>query len=151
MRNPASALALGTVVVLVAGCGGTSSKSGAGSTSGGGGGKTLTVVEKEFSLSPATLTISKPGTYTIDGVNKGQMSHAIAIDGEGVDETGSTVGPGGTSTITVKITKPGDYELYCPVGSHRQAGMQATLRLGSGSSGGSGGGMTTDDTSGGYG
>src|SRR4051794_2649937 len=148
MHASASVLALGTVIVLGAsGCGGSSSKSAAGSTASGGG-TTLTVVEKEFSLSPASLSISKPGTYTIDGVNKGQTSHAIAIDGQGVDETGPTVGPGGTSSITVEITKPGDYELYCPVGSHRQAGMKGTLTLGSGSSGG---GMTTDDTSGGYG
>src|SRR4051794_2142223 len=147
MRKTISALALGTVVVLVAGCGGTSSDNAA-SSAPSGGGRTLNVVEKEFSISPGTLTISKPGTYTINGVNKGQASHAIAIDGQGVDETGPTVGPGSTSSITVKITEPGDYELYCPVGSHRQAGMKGTLTLGSGSSGG---GMTTDDTSGGYG
>jgi uncharacterized cupredoxin-like copper-binding protein len=143
MRTPA--LALGTVVILLAGCGGKSSQNPASSASGG---KTLTVVEKEFSLTPSTLTVAKPGTYTIEGVNKGQTSHAIAIDGQGVDETGPTVGPGGTSTITVTLTKQGDYDLYCPVGNHRQAGMQGTLRLGSGSSGG---GMTTKDTSGGYG
>src|SRR4051812_23088250 len=146
MRKTVSALALGTVVVLAAGCGGTSSDNAASSAPSGG--RTLNVVEKEFSISPGTLTISKPGTYTINGVNRGQASHAIAIDGQGVDETGPTVGPGSTSSITVKITKPGDYELYCPVGSHRQAGMKGTLTLGSGSSGG---GMTTDDTSGGYG
>jgi plastocyanin len=154
MRKPFPALALGTVIVLVAGCGGTSTSSttagSSGGASSGGGGTTLNIVEKEFSLSPSALTLTKPGTYTINGINKGTMSHAIAIDGQGVDKTGSVVGPGGTSTITVSITKPGKYDLFCPVGSHRQAGMQGTLTLGSGSSGGMGGGTTTD-SSGGYG
>src|SRR4051794_25076188 len=100
MHASASVLAFGTVIVLGAsGCGGSSSKSAAGSTSSGGSGTTINIVEKEFSLSPASVSISKPGTYTINGINKGDTSHAIAIDGQGVDEDGPPVGPGETSSI----------------------------------------------------
>ena len=148
------ALALATVVALAAGCGGSTSSSGTSSPSGGsggGGGKKITIVEKEFSLSPSSVRISAPGTYTIDGVNKGTTSHAIAIDGQGIDKRGATVRPGGTSTITVDITKPGHYELFCPVGNHRQLGMNGTLTLGGSGSGGGSTGTTTGQSGGGYG
>jgi uncharacterized cupredoxin-like copper-binding protein len=149
MRKPTRSLVLTTVVLLAAGCGGGSKKSSL-SSAGGATGSTITIVEKEFSLSPPTVSIAKPGTYTIKGVNKGSMSHAIAIEGQGLDRDGPTVGPGETSTITLSITKPGDYEIYCPVGNHKQQGMEGTLTLGSGSAGG-GAGTSTQDTSGGYG
>jgi uncharacterized cupredoxin-like copper-binding protein len=138
-----------TVVVLAAGCGG-GSKEGADSTSSGATGSTITIVLKEFSLSPSTVAITKPGTYTIKGENEGSFSHAIAIDGMGLDKDGPTVGPGETSTLTVDITEPGEYELYCPVGNHKSQGMEGTLTLGSASAS-SGGATTTKDTSGGYG
>jgi plastocyanin len=149
MRMITSCLVLTSAVVLAAGCGG--SKNGAGSTAGGSAtGSTITIVEKEFSLSPSSVSITKPGTYTIKGDNQGSFSHAIAIDGQGLDKTGPTVGPGQTSTITVDITKSGDYVLYCPVGNHRSQGMEGKLTLGA-SPAGAGAVTTTKDTSGGYG
>jgi plastocyanin len=148
MRKTTSSVVLATVVVLAAGCGG--SKKSADTSSGGATGSTITIVEKEFSLSPSSVSITKPGTYTINGVNKGSFSHAIAIDGMGLDKDGPTVGPGETSTITVDITKAGDYAIYCPVGNHRSQGMEGTLTLGSASAS-AGTTATTKDTSGGYG
>jgi plastocyanin len=149
MRRIIPSIVLTTVVVLAAGCGG-SKKSADSTAAGGTSGTTITIVEKEFSLSPSTIPISKPGTYTINGVNQGSFSHAIAIDGQGVDKTGPTVAPGETSSITVSITKPGDYDIFCPVGSHKSQGMDGTLTLGS-SSASSQSPATTKDTSGGYG
>ena len=95
----------GTVIVLAAaGCGGGggsegSSASTASSGSGGSGGaapvKTIRIVEKEYSLSPSNVSISKPGLYVLQGVNQGTISHGIAIEGNGIDMDGPTVSPGG--------------------------------------------------------
>jgi uncharacterized cupredoxin-like copper-binding protein len=55
------------------------------------------------------------------------LPHAIAIEGNGVDQKGQTVQPGGSpSTVSLDL-KPGKYTFYCPVDGHRAAGMQGTL------------------------
>jgi plastocyanin len=157
----------GTVIVLAAaGCGGggssgstesggASSSGSSGSAGSGGSGtpvKTIRIVEKEFSLSPSSVSISKPGLYVLQGLNKGTISHGLAVEGNGLDMDGPVVSPGGTSTLRVTISKPGSYELYCPVGNHKEMGMEAHLTLGSGGgSGGSGGSGTSTSSGGGYG
>src|ERR671931_560925 len=55
-------------------------------------------------------------------------SHGIAVEGNGVDKDGKIVSPGETSTLTVTL-KPGKYEFYCPVPSHKAAGMKGTLTV----------------------
>src|SRR4051794_38548389 len=54
------------------------------------------------------------------------LDHAIAIEGKGVVKNGMTVGPGGTSVLSVKL-KRGRYTFYCPVPGHEEAGMKGTL------------------------
>lgn len=57
------------------------------------------------------------------------MSHGIAIDGHGVDKNGPIVKAGHTSTVTVTLSKRGNYTYFCPVPGHRQAGMKGTLTV----------------------
>ncbi len=54
------------------------------------------------------------------------VSHGIAVEGNGVDQDGPTVQPGGKLTDTLTL-KPGTYSFYCPVPGHKQAGMKGTL------------------------
>jgi uncharacterized cupredoxin-like copper-binding protein len=56
------------------------------------------------------------------------VSHAIAVEGNGVDKDGSTVNMGGKSTVTVSL-KAGTYTFYCPVDGHKAAGMKGTLTV----------------------
>jgi plastocyanin len=71
---------------------------------------------------------AKSGTVTVAMKNPASsgVAHGIAVEGNGVDQDGKTVQPGGTSTDTVKL-KPGTYTYYCPVPGHKAAGMQGTL------------------------
>lgn len=76
---------------------------------------------------PKKLT-SKAGTVTLtmsDPSSSG-LAHGIGVEGNGVDKDGSIVQAGRTSTITVTL-KPGKYEFYCPIASHKRAGMKGTL------------------------
>ena len=57
------------------------------------------------------------------------LSHAIAVEGKGIDKDGKTVSPGGTSTVTVTLRKGRTYEFYCPVGSHESLGMKGKIRV----------------------
>ena len=70
----------------------------------------------------------KAGTITLTMDNPSSLPHAIAVEGNGIDEEGETVDKGGTSTVTVEL-KPGEYEFYCPVPGHEEGGMKGTLTV----------------------
>jgi uncharacterized cupredoxin-like copper-binding protein len=122
------------VVLALAGCGGNGSGGGYG---GGGGGTTTaaapaatgtkqTVSLVDYALEPKTIRIDKPGTYTFEATNNGQTEHALEIDGNGVEEETETLAPGAKGTITVEL-KMGEYEMYCPIDSHRDRGMDGSI------------------------
>jgi plastocyanin len=76
-----------------------------------------------------TTTLStKAGKVTVVLDNPSDVPHAIEVEGKGVEAEGETVGKGGVSKVTVDL-KPGEYEYYCPVGDHQQAGMEGTLTV----------------------
>jgi plastocyanin len=143
---------VGCVCVLLlgifAGCGaggggGQASKSSGtateGSTAAGGSVvKTIEVKETEYKLDPAKITLSKPGTYTFKAVNSGSTTHALEIEGKGVEEETEGIDPGQSAELKVSL-KPGKYEIYCPVDSHREQGMEGTVTVKGSSGGGSGG------------
>jgi plastocyanin len=134
--------------LLLAACGGSSNTS----TGGGPVQQTIQISEREYSLDPATVTVSKTGTYEFRVTNKGTIAHALEVEGNGVEEKIGDIQPGASATLRVALTKDGSYELYCPLDGHRGQGMQGTVTVGSGS--GSGGMTTTDagtTTSRGYG
>ena len=68
------------------------------------------------------------GSVTIAYDNPSQVPHAVAIEGEGVDESGETVQAAAAPPLTVDL-EAGTYTFYCPVGQHRQAGMEGTLTV----------------------
>jgi plastocyanin len=130
--------------VLIAGCGSSSKKStttaatpaappATTAATGGaaaGGSSTLKLAADPsgaLKFDKSKLT-AKAGTVTIDMSNPSSLQHGIAVEGNGVDKDGKFVSQGGTSTVSVKL-KPGKYTFYCPVDSHRQAGMQGTLTV----------------------
>jgi plastocyanin len=82
-----------------------------------------------LSFDHKTLT-AKAGkvTITMDNPSGDSQPHAVSIDGNGVDASGQIAQPGGTSKVSATL-KPGTYTFYCPVGSHRQAGMEGTLTV----------------------
>jgi uncharacterized cupredoxin-like copper-binding protein len=75
-----------------------------------------------------TSLSAKPGKVSVVMDNPSDVPHAIEVEGDGVEEEGKTVGKGGVSKVTVDLKK-GEYEFYCPVGNHAQAGMEGTLTV----------------------
>jgi plastocyanin len=136
------------LLLLLAACGGSSS------TPAGGGPvqQTIQISEKEYSLDPGTVTVSKSGTYEFRVTNNGTIAHALEVEGNGVEEKTGDIQPGAAATLRVTLAKDGSYDVYCPIDGHRSQGMKGTLTVGSGS--GSGGTTTNDagtTTSRGYG
>src|SRR4051794_6324996 len=68
------------------------------------------------------------GTVTIRFANPSQLPHAVAIEGNGVQESGETVTASDAPPLTVEL-KAGTYTYYCPVDGHRAAGMEGTLTV----------------------
>ena len=71
---------------------------------------------------------AKAGKVELMMDNPSSVPHAVAVDGNGVDKDGNTVGKGGVSTVEVTL-KPGKYTFYCPVDGHKSAGMKGTLTV----------------------
>jgi len=136
------AVALGA---LAAGCGGGSYAS-HGSQTSGPVVKTIGVSETEFALDPSSIRIDEPGTYVLTATNDGTVTHALELEGQGVEAKTGEIAPGSSADLRVSIVKSGSYVLYCPIGNHRGEGMEARVVLGSG-----GAQTTTTSSSGGLG
>jgi plastocyanin len=96
---------------------------------GGGGGEALTLTADPggaLSWDPGELS-APAGSVSIELVNDSPTPHAVEVEGNGVEEESETI-TGGNTTLTVDL-EPGEYTYYCPVGNHRQAGMEGTLTV----------------------
>ena len=134
----AIAVPIAVLTLTVAGCGGSSSNSSTSSTgaastqpaSGGGQTEKLSADPSGALKFTQTSLTAKSGTVTLQMTNPSSsgVEHAIAVEGNGVDQDGQIVQPGGTSTLSVDL-KPGKYEFYCPFDSHKQQGMTGTLTV----------------------
>jgi uncharacterized cupredoxin-like copper-binding protein len=122
-------LAAGAAALSLSACGGGGGKSAAENpaTSGGDAAKTIRIDATDFAFEPSTVQVSAPGTYTFVVANSGKAEHALEIEGPGVEEDTGTIAPGSEAELTVEIAEAGEYEIYCPVGGHRDMGMEGTL------------------------
>jgi uncharacterized cupredoxin-like copper-binding protein len=132
-------------VLVLAGCGGGGSNESK-SQQGGTVMQTVQISEKEYSLTPSSVNLSKTGTYEFKATNDGQITHALEIEGNGVEEETEDIEPGQTMTLRVTLSKDGSYEMYCPIDGHKDQGMKGTLKVGGASSGGGGTTTTTPQT-----
>jgi uncharacterized cupredoxin-like copper-binding protein len=142
------AVALSAAALLLAGCGGGGAKSsstasgsssnppaggqsqGAPTSTAAGAGGTLDLKADpsgalRFDVKSLAATAGK---VTLVMANPSQLSHSIAIQGNGVNAAGQVVAPNGTSTVSATL-KPGTYTFYCTVPGHREAGMSGTLTV----------------------
>jgi len=130
--------------LFLAACGG----SGSGTAPSSAAGQTIQISEKEFSLTPSTVTLAKTGTYEFRVTNNGTIPHALEIEGNGVEEKTGDIAPGSAMTLRVTLSKTGSYDMYCPIDGHRAQGMKGSVAVGGAS--GSGQGTTTTSTKPGY-
>jgi len=140
MRRTLFAVALATAVF--AGCGGddddetaatpapTEAATEEPAAGGGGGGETLKFSAPadgslKFDQGDVTATA---GTVTVEFANPSSVPHAVAIEGNGVDEESETVTGSDAPPITVDL-QAGTYTYFCPVAGHEAAGMKGTLTV----------------------
>jgi plastocyanin len=129
-------------VVLLAGCGSNSSSNEGSSTAASA--NTVEVIASDFKFDPGSLSVDAAGKTTFRLTNNGGTTHALEIEGHGVEEETKKIGPGESADVTVDL-KAGEYEFYCPVGNHRSLGMEGKLVVG-GQAAAGGGATTTGET-----
>jgi len=67
------------------------------------------------------------GEVTIELVNDSGISHNVEVEGNGIEEVSETISEGSTE-LTVTLDA-GEYEFYCAIPGHREAGMEGTLTV----------------------
>lgn len=69
------------------------------------------------------------GTVSFEISNVGETTHSFAIEGPGVSEQlDGDLSPTGTEVLTLEL-EPGTYTVWCPIGDHRDQGMETTLTV----------------------
>ena len=90
--------------------------------------KTIRVEETEYSLKPTQSTLQKPGIYVLEAVNSGETTHALEVEGEGIEKFSDKIQPGESTKLRVDL-KAGTYGLTCPVDGHEDKGMETTITV----------------------
>ena len=146
MRALSLILLVGAIAIPVAGCGDDDDSSGNNASTGSSGGA-ATNTNTTAKSGPAGRQViniaadpsgalkfnksslsAKSGKLTIVMDNPSDVPHAVEVEGNGIEIKGQTVTKGGVSKASGDL-KPGSYEFYCPVDSHKQAGMKGTLTV----------------------
>ena len=90
-------------------------------------GTPVVVDEKEFSIGLPETSFAA-GTYTFDITNSGQFKHNLIVEGNGDKATSDTYNGGESGSLTVTL-KPGTYEVYCGIPTHKDKGMDMTITV----------------------
>jgi uncharacterized cupredoxin-like copper-binding protein len=128
----AAAALLATVGLGLGACGGgddddeTKDSPVVSAPSGAGGGATVEVMAKEFSFTPAKLTLKAGQPSTIALKNTGSIEHDLTVDDA---DFKLSVTSGKTGEKELKVAKPGTYEFHCSVAGHKDAGMKGELTV----------------------
>jgi uncharacterized cupredoxin-like copper-binding protein len=135
------------VALVVPACGGDDDEESAGTTTAetateeqeqatGAPAATVRIKETEFKLDPARPKVARAGVVEFDVANSGGIIHGFEVEGpEGEAET-KLLKPGKSARLKVDLSKPGTYTMYCPVGNHRQQGMEGKVSVAGGGTGG---------------
>jgi uncharacterized cupredoxin-like copper-binding protein len=129
------ALLTASVVLMGSGCGGgdeddsaaTAPSPATSDATGGDNGTVINVDERDFSIEIPSMELTA-GTYTFVATNSGQTTHALEIEGQGIEEETAELAPGEEGELAVTL-EPGDYELYCPVDGHKDMGMKVDITV----------------------
>jgi uncharacterized cupredoxin-like copper-binding protein len=82
-------------------------------------------VAKDIFFEPKEVTIAANTDVTVTLPNEGAAAHNFSIDELNIDVD---IAPGATEQVVINAP-PGEYEFYCNVPGHKEAGMVGTLTV----------------------
>jgi uncharacterized cupredoxin-like copper-binding protein len=86
-------------------------------------GETVTITSKDIFFDPAEVTIPADTDVTVSLPNEGAAQHNFTVADLGIDVD---ISPGATESVVINAPA-GQYEFYCNVPGHKEAGMTGTL------------------------
>src|SRR5919112_902010 len=86
---------------------------------------TVDIVAQDILFEPKELTIPANTDVTVNVPNEGAAPHNFSIDALGIDVD---IAPGATEQVVINAPA-GEYEFYCNVPGHKEAGMVGTLTV----------------------
>lgn len=98
---------------------------GEGGTGGEAAAVSFTIVSKDILFEPADLSIPADTEVTISLPNEGMAPHNFAIDALNIS---IDIAPGETKTVAINAPA-GEYEYYCNVPGHKEAGMVGKMKV----------------------
>lgn len=81
----------------------------------------------DIAYTQTELVVPANTEITINLVNNGAAVHTFTIDE--LDVASGDLASGETSSVTFDTGEPGEYEFYCSIPGHREAGMVGTLTV----------------------
>lgn len=116
------------VAVFAAALAGTAALSSCGGGADATAGADATVVEVElgrYTITPSLLT-APAGALELVVTNVDEaLVHNLVVAGKGTE----SLAPGQSQTLSVAAIAAGDYQMWCDIEGHRQAGQTGTLRV----------------------
>ncbi|MBD0709581.1 MULTISPECIES: copper-binding protein [unclassified Streptomyces] len=88
----------------------------------------VTAVLSDYHIKLSTQTYH-PGTYAFTVRNEGHHQHALELEGPNGRDRGSTLDPGQSMTLTVRLDS-GVYQVFCPIDGHKDLGMKTEITVG---------------------
>lgn len=145
MKRPWLACPLVGVALLLSGCGdeersnrGASAQTGATSprapTPEGAAVATIPIGETEYRLDPAAPRVNRAGVVRFRVRNDGKAAHALEVEGPKGEVETESIAPGKSATLRADLSEPGAYTMYCPIGNHRELGMEGLVTVAGGGS-----------------
>ena len=84
------------------------------------GARTIDIVATDFSSKPAEVSVKVGEVVNLRLINQGVTVHDIVVPAQGI----WIVTPAGQSVASgIRFDRPGEYEFFCSVPGHREAGM----------------------------
>jgi uncharacterized cupredoxin-like copper-binding protein len=69
------------------------------------------------------------GKVSFDVVNAGNTTHALEVEGPSGEVETEEIAAGDSATLQVDLSKPGSYEMYCPIANHKERGMEGEVTV----------------------
>lgn len=88
---------------------------------------TVRISETDFKLDPKFPKVRKPGTVRFIAKNDGRTVHALEVEGPSGEAETKEIQPGESAELTVDLGEAGTFTMYCPVGNHREMGMDGKV------------------------
>ncbi|MBM2826215.1 MAG: Copper binding protein, plastocyanin/azurin family [Dehalococcoidia bacterium] len=97
----------------------------------------VSITLTNFAIAPKEITVSQGQPVKFIVTNGGQNNHNLTfkLEAQQIEKKlfEANVAPGGNNTGEYTFSTVGEWQMYCPVGTHAQQGMTGTVKVVAGS------------------